>query len=136
MKQVADTIRGMGMKPGITVDPLKIARGAAEWTALTDDGTRWLNPSTPKGREAGIDQLKGLVAMGYKFFVVERSLIPDGALRHFNMTRAEADLLAFEIMAAAADGWPCFLPRCCSCATTMTTGSISRPPRPGSPSIR
>lgn len=106
MKHVADTIRGMGMKPGITVDPLKIARGDAEWTALTDDGTRWLNPSIPKGREAGIDQLKGLVAMGYKFFVVERSLIPDGALRHFNMTRAEADLLAFDIMAAAADGWP------------------------------
>jgi hypothetical protein len=106
MGQVADTLSGIGMKPGITVDPLKIARGAAEWTALTDDGARWLNPSIPKGREAAIERLKGLVAMGYKFFVVERSLIPNEVLRHFNMTRAEADLLAFDMMAGAAAGRP------------------------------
>ena len=106
MKQVADAIRGMGMKPGITVDPLKIARGAAEWSVLTDDRTRWINPSIPEGREAGVEQMKELVAMGYTFFVVERSLIPNAVLRHFNMTRAEADLLAFDMMAGAARGRP------------------------------
>lgn len=106
MREVASALRELGMKPGLTVDPLLSGGGQRDWTALSEDGTRWLNPSKAEARRHGTARMKKVVGWGFEFLVVAPSAITDEVLRRFNLTRAQADSAAFELAAAAARGLP------------------------------
>jgi len=97
MKTVADTIRAMAMVPGLTLDPLVVPSGKAGWTALSADGRRWLDVSVPAARKYGAARIRKIGQWGFRFLVLQPSDIPDEVLRHFNMTRAQADGLAFQM---------------------------------------
>ncbi|MEA3366461.1 MAG: hypothetical protein U9Q79_12545 [Candidatus Hydrogenedentes bacterium] len=115
IKTVADTLAGMQVIPGITVDPLASTKGG-EAFAVTVGGQTWLNLTHAEGRAQAISNMREVVSWGFKFFVVPKSLIPDEALRTFNMTRTQADALALEVLAEAAGEMPVFP----SAATTLT----------------
>jgi len=104
MDKVAEKLRGLGVKPGLTVDPLLTSENNANFTAATADGRRWINLGKPEGRQKAVDTMRNVAGWNFDFFAVEPSSIPDEALRHFNMSRAQADQLAFGVMAEAAGG--------------------------------
>ncbi|MCC6491132.1 MAG: hypothetical protein IT364_26830 [Candidatus Hydrogenedentes bacterium] len=106
MRSVASGFRNDGLTPGITVDPLAVQGGDSEWTAVSEDGQRWVNPVQEKGMEFGVAQMKKVAEWGFAFYAVAPSRIPDEVLRHFNITRAQANALAFEMMMKAAGGAP------------------------------
>ncbi len=102
MGVVAKTIRDSNGIPGLTIDPLAAQRGEDDWSALAVDGSRWLNLSTPQGKREGTKRIEKILKWGYRFLVVQPSAIPDKVLRHFKMTRAQADRLAFDLVRATA----------------------------------
>lgn len=104
MGEVAATLRGMGMTPGLTIDPLAVQGGDPAWVVRSASGQSWLNPAVPEARQYAAERLRNLVRWGFAFFVVEPSLIPEEVLAHFNLTRRRADTYAFELMAEAAPG--------------------------------
>ncbi len=106
MAKTAKQLTGFGMQPGLTIDPLLTADGSDEWAMSGTDGARWLNLSNPEGRKHAVERLKKAVAWGYQFFVVPPSNIPDEALKQFNLTRAQADVLAMQTMQEAAETRP------------------------------
>jgi hypothetical protein len=106
MAGVAQAFRATGFTPGITVDPLAVQGGNADWTCASADGQRWLNPAAPDGMAYGIEQMKKVAGWGFAFFAVAPSGVPDDILKHFNMSRARANALAYEIMATAAPDAP------------------------------
>lgn len=106
MREVAERIRRMGMVPGITVEPLAIREGADEWTYTTSTNTRWINVVDETARARAAMCIREISNLGFKFFVLQPSAIPDSALTHFRVQRAEADFLAFEIVARAVEGRP------------------------------
>ncbi len=105
---VASAIKSAGMSPGITLDPLSAAKSHNEYTIQAKDGSYWLDLRKPKAREFGVKQLSKLIGWKYKFFVVSKSSIPDDVLKTMNITRSVADLVAFEMMTAAAGTMPVF----------------------------
>ena len=106
MAEVAAALKAKGATPGLTIDPLAVQSGDAAWSAVSADGQRWLNPGHPEGLRIGANRLRQVVQWGFEFFVVERSPIPDEVLRHFNLTRLQADAHAFRMMSDAAPGLP------------------------------
>lgn len=106
MANVASEFRGQGWQPGIAVDPLAVQGGDTAWTATSADGQRWLNPKHEKGFEYGVAQMKKVAGWGYAFLVAEPSLIPNEVLQAFEMPRAQADWLAYAILAKAAPNLP------------------------------
>ena len=94
MGKAADKIAGLGMTPGVTVDPLLTSGGTSDWAVASSDGATWLNLSVPEARARAAERLKKMAASGFKFFVVQPSGIPDEILKQFNMTRVQADGLA------------------------------------------
>jgi len=110
MGKVVKELTSLSKVPGITVDPLCSEEGETEWSTRGETGPIWLNLSNPKGKEHAIARLKPIVSAGFAFFAVATSEIPDAALKQFNMTRSQAELLAYEVMAAAAKGAPVVAP--------------------------
>lgn len=108
MAKAASVLGNAGAKPGLTVDPLLTDSGAPEWTATSPDGRTWINPAAPEGRAHAVERMKRAAKWGFEFFVIQKSDIPDDALKQFNITRTQADSLAFGVMAEAAPGWPVF----------------------------
>ncbi|MBN2311889.1 MAG: hypothetical protein JXR94_23115 [Candidatus Hydrogenedentes bacterium] len=108
MEKLATVIARTDMVPGIALNPLAVVEGGDDWTAVGHDGQRWLNPATPEGRRFAIEQMRKVVAWGYKFFVVYDSPVPDEVLRHFAMTRAQADALALALVAEAVGDLPVY----------------------------
>lgn len=106
MRNVASQLRLEGYRPGITVDPLAVQGGDADWTAVSEDGQRWVNPGTAEGMKHGVAQMAKVAAWGFEFYVVAPSHIPAEVLRHFNLTRAQANTMAFDMMVQAAGGAP------------------------------
>ncbi|MCX5772120.1 MAG: hypothetical protein NTZ09_17855 [Candidatus Hydrogenedentes bacterium] len=106
MEKVAEKLRGLGMKPGLTVDPLLTNETNADFTAATSDGRRWINLGKPEGRQKAVASMRKVAGWGFDFFAVAPSSIPDEALGHFAMSRAQADQLAMGVMAEAAEGKP------------------------------
>lgn len=100
MGKVASEIRKRGMKPGIVVDPLATDE-TKDWTVAAADGTRWLDLSKPQAREQVKKVAAKLAGMGYDFFVVGHSNMPDDVLQKFNVTRAQVDLFAFQALSEA-----------------------------------
>lgn len=90
----AQDLRGAGVSPGITLDPL-LASGESAWTVQSADGKSWINPGLPEGHAAAEKRVSDLRKKGFEFFVVEPSLVPDEALLKMGLTRAEADRHAF-----------------------------------------
>ncbi|MBI5091581.1 MAG: hypothetical protein HZB26_03955 [Candidatus Hydrogenedentes bacterium] len=110
MSKVAKELTTRNMTPGITVDPLASEGGDAEWTAPGGDGQVWLNLTNPKAKEHAVARLRPLVSAGFAFFAVAPSPIPDTVLKQFNITRRQAECLAYEVMDAAAKGVPVVAP--------------------------
>ncbi len=106
MATVAARLRGMGMQPGLALDPLATEGGEEAWTARGADGQLWLNAASPAGFAYGVERLRRVAGWGFAFLAVERSLIPDDVLAQFGLTRVEADALAFELLMQAAPGTP------------------------------
>ena len=102
MRNAARELRGLGMLPGITIDPLSVDGADSAWSAKSVDGTEWLNPSDNRARSFAIERVRRASNWGFDFFVVEPSLIPDEVLSFFDITRAQADSQAFEIVMEAA----------------------------------
>jgi len=93
---------------GITIDPLAAENGDGAWSAKSADGQVWLDLNHPAARNEAEKRVRALAGDGFKFFVVEKSLIPDAVLAHFGQTRAEADRLALEVTMAAAGDRPVY----------------------------
>jgi len=106
MKEVAARIEALDMTPGLTFDPLVIGKGDPAWSALSVDGSRWLNPSESAAREQGAKRVRRALDWGFRFLVLPPSSIPDEVLRHFGLTREHADRLAFDLVRAAAGDVP------------------------------
>ena len=106
MGKVADQLKSMGMKPGITFDPLATDETKEGWTIAAADGSRWLDLSKPQAREAVKKATGKLIGMGYDFFVVGATSMPDDVLQKMNVTRAQANLFAFQSLGEAAGGRP------------------------------
>ena len=64
MKTFVKEVKAAGMQAGVSIDPLRIDKGDGDWSALSDDGTRWLNPTSEKARDAGIKHLRPAGEMG------------------------------------------------------------------------
>jgi hypothetical protein len=104
MRNVADAILKLGMKPGITYDPLATDETKGGWVVTAADGTRWLDLNRPEARDQLAKSAAKLVGMGFEFFVVVPSGVPDDVLLKFNVTRAQADLYALQALTDAAGG--------------------------------
>jgi hypothetical protein len=108
MKSAASQLRQGKSQAGITVDPLVIEGGKDTFTAKSEDGKIWLNPANPEGMEFGIANMKKVAGWGFDFYVVAPSRIPNEALKHFNISRAQANALAFDMVLKAAGGAPVY----------------------------
>ena len=108
MSKVAEQLRRLGVKPGITVDPLLTNETNDNFSAATADGRRWINLAKPEGRQKAVDTMRKIAAWDFDFFAIEPSTIPDEALKLFNISRPQADQLAFGVMAEAAGAKPVF----------------------------
>lgn len=108
IEQAASALNGAGAKAGITVDPLAVQGLEDRWTVRSADGQPWVNPGMPEARAAAVARLRDLVKSGFAFLVVRPSDAPDAVLTQLNLTRAEADRIAFQLAEEAADGLPVF----------------------------
>lgn len=104
MSKVALALDSMGMDAGLTVDPLLVTGGDGAFTATSSDGRTWVNLATPKGHKFAVTRMSETAGWGFDFFVIQPSDIPDAVLKQFNMTRIQADTLAFAVMSEAANG--------------------------------
>jgi len=104
MKNVASQLDTVG----ITVDPLLVSGGKDAFTAKSDDGRTWLNPATDEGMEFGVANMKKVAEWGFNFYVVAPSRVPNEVLDHFNVSRAKADALAYDMVLKAAGGAPVY----------------------------
>jgi hypothetical protein len=118
ISKIAGMITAVGMEPGISVNPLAVQGGDPEWTVASDDGQPWMDPTDDAARAFGVKRMRELKNAGFTFFVVYPSHIPDTVLRHFNLTRAQADDAAFDIVDEAVGDAPVFA----SSATTLRGG--------------
>jgi hypothetical protein len=108
MANAAKALREAGATPGITVDPIVVQGGKADWTVKSADGQTWVNLGVAEGRAFAEKRMRTVADCGFGFLVVAPSAVPDEALKSFGQTRAEADRLAFETVLAAAGGLPVF----------------------------
>ena len=108
MNKIAEKLRALAVKPGITLDPLLTNENNGNFTAATADGRRWINLSKPEGRQKAVETMRKIAGWEFDFFAIEPSSIPDEALQQFNMSRPQADQLAFGVMAEAAAAKPVF----------------------------
>ena len=106
MSKAASDLRGPGIKAGLTIDPLLTNEGSPDWTAQSADGCSWLNLSAPEARAHAVERMKKVAGWGFDFFAIAPSAIPAEVLKHFNMTRVQADQLAFAVMMEAAGNRP------------------------------
>jgi len=106
MKRVAEALAALGAKPGLTLDGLLVGDVDKDCTALSIDGRRWADITNPKALKVLRDRVERVRAMGFQFLVLAPSAIPDEVLRHFGMTRMQADALAFRAMRDVAGDMP------------------------------
>jgi hypothetical protein len=106
MQAMARSIRDHGMLPGITIDPLAVDSSDKTLTITDENGQHWLDITNPKAVEYGMKRLEKVGNWTYEFFVVQPSKIPDSALKQLNITRASADMMAFNLMKNSANGYP------------------------------
>ncbi len=105
--EVVDLLRNVGLTPGITIDPLLAPGGnRTDVSALSVDGRRWHDPSKDEARDEVAKRVAILLAKGFAFLAVQPSDIPDEVLRHFHLTRAQADALGLCAVAKAAGDVP------------------------------
>lgn len=103
MQKVAAQILDIKMKPGLTVDPLL---AGSDGTDASIDGRKWYNLATPDGMKNAIAHYAQLAGWKFVFYAIQPSAIPDEVLKAFNMTRAQADTLAFDVMRQAVPAKP------------------------------
>jgi hypothetical protein len=106
MMGMARSIRDHGMIPGITIDPLAVDKSDNNLTVTDENGNHWLNIANPKAVEYGLKRMEKVAKWNYEFFVVQPSNIPDSALKQLNVTRASADMIAFDLMKKSVGGYP------------------------------
>lgn len=106
LPELATALRRKRMIPGLTVDPLLVGSKSKGLTIMDTDGSYWIDLREAEAREHGIKQLRKIVNWKYGFFAVARSGIPDSVLDEMNISRAVADVVAFELMEEAAGVLP------------------------------
>jgi len=106
MGKVAGQLHSMGMRPGITFDPLATTDAKGDWSVAAADGTRWMDMNKPQAREQVKKSVGKLIGMGYEFFVMPSTAMPDEVLKKFNVTRAQANLIGFQALAESAGNLP------------------------------
>ena len=106
MQTMARSIRDHGMLPGITIDPLAVEKAEKDFTIADEKGNHWLDITNPKAIEYGTKRMGKVGKWTYEFFVVKPSNIPDSVLKKLNVTRASADMTAFELMKRGSNGYP------------------------------
>jgi hypothetical protein len=92
----ARSLRDAGVSAGITIDPLLGDGNSGAWVTKSADGRSWVNLNIGEGREFSVKRIQKLVGYGFSFIVIEESTIPDEVLTAFDITRAQADALAFD----------------------------------------
>ncbi|GMW01784.1 MAG: hypothetical protein AMXMBFR84_29210 [Candidatus Hydrogenedentota bacterium] len=108
MGAAARQLQAAGVTPGITVDILDIGKGADPWAITSNDGHVWANPADPAGRDAVLKAAKTVAGWGFGFYAVRPTAMPDEVLKTFQLTRTQADALAYAIMAEAAGDAPVY----------------------------
>ena len=103
----ARQLRAANFVAGITLDPLRFEGGQPEWS-LAAGGSAWLNPGHEAARALIVERVQALHKDGFGFFVVAESAVPEAALESFGLSRAAADGLALQAVAAAAGALPVF----------------------------
>jgi len=106
MSNVAAAIRRMGKVPGITLDPLASTDGDSAWAVESPEGLYWLDLSQPGAQQHAANRAAELAEMGFEFFVITPSSIPNEVLEQLGLTRREADTLAFEAVEQGAPDAP------------------------------
>ena len=91
---------------GVTVDPLKVQGGSDAWAVTGSDNVRYVNPAVPEGKAYAVERMRQLARCGFQFFAIPPSTLPKDVLQKFNLTRAQADALAFAILGEAVAGKP------------------------------
>lgn len=104
----ADALRKQGYTPGITIDPLAALSSTKPWVYTSAQGRAWLDLSDAEARAFAQTRIKSLAGLGFHFFVIEESPIPDAALQHFGLTRSAASTLAFKVARAAVPTLPVY----------------------------
>ena len=110
----AKALSAVGVRPGITVDPLLADSPKDGAAAAADDGRVWIDPGTAEGRELATKRVAQLCSEGFSFVVVQPSDIPDAVLLHFGLSRAEANQFALEAAVYAAGPETLVLPKAAS----------------------
>jgi hypothetical protein len=107
MKELVEALKGKQMTVGLSVDALATTdKGAG--TIEASDGQRWIDPTSPEGREIAIAQLTRARSWGLGFFVVVPSAIPDDTLLQLNITREQAEHATFAAARAIGEDTPVF----------------------------
>jgi hypothetical protein len=104
--QAASAIGALGLKAGLTIDPLAADGSVKSGGAQGPDGQWWANPAVPGGREHLKKQAQQLLGKGFAFLLASPSRIPDAVLRQFGIPRGEAETLAFTALVEGAGGRP------------------------------
>ncbi|MFO7775777.1 MAG: hypothetical protein R6W89_08275 [Candidatus Hydrogenedentota bacterium] len=106
MSAVASAIGQRGKSPGITIDPLAATEGESAWAVEMPEGVYWLDLTQAEARRHAANRAAELTDMGFEFFVIKPSSIPNEVLEQFGITRREADSLAFEAVEQGAPDAP------------------------------
>lgn len=102
--QAANALGTVGVKAGLTIDPLAADRSVKSGGAQGPDGQWWANPAVPGGREHLKKQAQQLFSKGFVFLLAAPSRIPNEVLRQFGLPRGEAETLAFAALVEGAGG--------------------------------
>jgi hypothetical protein len=107
MGSVARDLKAAKLSPGIVIDPLLLTMSNPAF-CVDVEGRKWCNLTNAEAKAEAVRQLKKASDWGFEFFAIEPSIVPDAVLHAMNITREQAESLAFEVMAAAAEGKPVF----------------------------
>lgn len=108
IRTVVESLRGIGVQAGVVYDPLAAGEAKSGTIVTANDGSRWFTPSSRDAVDAAAAHARRLTDLGFHFFIVQPSAIPDDALRQAGITRNEADMFAFGVLTQAAGTRPVF----------------------------
>lgn len=120
IRMVLDTLRGMGVNAGIEYDPLAAGNAKSGTILTSSDGSRWFAPSSRDAVDAAASHARKLTDLGFGFYVVRPSAIPDDVLEQAGITRHEADMFAFGVLTQAAGNQPVLPSAAMSLADELT----------------
>jgi hypothetical protein len=101
MGKVAAQLARLGMRPGITLDPLATDKKDSG-VVIAVDGSRWLQPGNAKAQKTLEKRIGKLSGEGFRLYVVPQTTMPDDVLVKNKLTRVHAYSLALDMLRRAA----------------------------------